>query len=522
MTIKDALEGDYYYCLNVSKTFPEHLKGKLWEIKMKFNEEWFETFPSEKDETGIHDYHLTIPSIRFGVPISEEGKYKGKIFYNLGQAKDMYFTFRLYNEFEIQGIKIIAEEDIDKLREAIGDEENKIKNLLDVWDKIPEQKDITDKINVSFAPHTDPFYNSYTFNLSEAYPLFPYEEAANKPFVTKLNILVKSYSIHAPYGYRNILTSSKVHYNDGRKIKKKEADHSYINIYISGPHFAPTFKHQIVEFDEKTNQYVKANDQDLYKGDSVIIKLTLTATNEGTNTAYQGNFNLKIDKDAQYIKTEQTSESIKITEGGINGDVKIINILYNGPIPSKDYRKFDLYFKVKLGDKDLENTSVEENSRRALDNGKTSQLNIVKGIDMTLCVVENCESEEDPNFGRQKSDVKYNLSYKIDSVNRDNSPVEATETEPEKDDKGLPGYAIALIVILGAAAVATSAFLVYKFLVKKAVENIALSPSENPEIVKSYAGEQSYKKVETSSSRIQKRSIGNKRTLSQFNKDGAK
>ena len=522
LTIKDALEGDYYYCLNVSKTFPEDLKGKLWEIKMKFNEGWFETFPSEKDETGIHDYHLTIPSIRFGVPISEEGKYKGKIFYNLGQAKDMYFTFRLYNEFEIQGIRIITEEDIDKLREAIGDEENKIKNLLDVWDKIPEQKDITDKIKVSFAPHTDPFYNSYTFNLSEAYPLFPYEEAANKPFVTKLNILVKSYSIHAPYGYRNILTSSKVHYNDGRKIKKKEADHSYINIYISGPHFAPTFKHQIVEFDEKTNQYVKANDQDLYKGDSVIIKLTLTATNEGTNTAYQGNFNLKIDKDAQYIKTEQTSESIKITEGGINGDVKIINILYNGPIPSKDYRKFDLYFKVKLGDKDLENTSVEENSRRALDNDKTSQLNFVKGIDMTLCVVENCESEEDPNFGRQKSDVKYNLSYKIDSANRDNSPVEATETEPEKDDKGLPGYAIALIVILGAAAVVASAFLVYKFLVKKAVENIALSPSENPESVKSYAGEQSYKKVDTTSSRIKKRSIGNKRTLSQYNKDGAK
>ena len=107
-------------------------------------------------------------------------------------------------------------------------------------------------------------------------------------------------------------------------------------------------------------------------------------------------------------------------------------------------------------------------------------------------------------------------------INRDNSPVEATETEPEKDDKGLPGYAIALIVILGAAAVVASAFLVYKFLVKKAVENIALSPSENPESVKSYAGEQSYKKVDTTSSRIKKRSIGNKRTLSQFNKDGAK
>ena len=145
---------------------------------------------------------------------------------------------------------------------------------------------------------------------------------------------------------------------------------------------------------------------------------------------------------------------------------------------------------------------------------------------MTLCVVESCEGEEDPNFGRQKSDVKYNLSYKTASIIKDNSPENnsptetKTESKTEKDDKGFPGYAIALIVILGSAAVAGSAFLVYKFLAKKAVENIPIYPSENPETVKSFAVEQSYKKVDTTSSRIKKRSLGNKRALSQFNKDG--
>jgi hypothetical protein len=173
---------------------------------MTFNENWFETFPSENDPTGIHDYHLTIPSIRFGVPM-KEGKYKGKIFYNLGQAKDMYYTFRLYKEFEIQGIKIISEEDIDKLKIAIEDEQNKINNLLAVWDEIPEQKAITDKIKISFVPDKDTFYNLFTINLTEAFPLFPYEEAANKPFVAKINLLAKSFSIHSPYGYRNLMTS---------------------------------------------------------------------------------------------------------------------------------------------------------------------------------------------------------------------------------------------------------------------------------------------------------------------------
>ena len=618
LTIKDALEGDYYYCLNVSSSFPNHLKGKFWEIKMTFNENWFETFPSEKDVTKIHDYHLTIPSIRFGVPISDEGENKGKIFYNLGQAKDMYFTFRLYNEFEIQGIKIISDEDIDELKNAIQDEQNKINNLLKLWDKIPEQ-DSTKKIKITSVPHSDQFYNFFTFNLSEAYPLFPYEEAANKPFVTKLNILVKSYSVHAPFGYRNILTSSKVNYNDGRKIKKKEADHSYINIYCSGPHFAPTFTHKIVEYDETTNQYVQAKNQEIFTGDELTIKLTLTATNEGTNTAYEGNFNLKIDKDAQYIQTSQTTNSIKVTEGEIRGDEKTINIVYGQPITAKDYRKFDLYFKVQFGDKDLENIKIQEVNRRALEAVKTTQFKLVKGLDMTLCVVENCNGEKDPNFGRQKSDVKHNLSYKvnvirdvgkislaaknvgtiespkyelkatvsdldssynlndvqyvfyrkiegkdddykvigrsaqpeftdepfanmkdikyykvsykvigqfsdgrtIDSTSKDNL-YEDSHDEPEKDGNGFPAYAIALIVILGAAAIAGSSLLVYKLFTKKAVDNISLSPSESPEMVKSYAGEQSYKKVDTTSTRIKKRSIGNKKSISQLGNNGTK
>ena len=94
LEIKDALEGDYYYVLTVKDNFPEIYKGKLWEIKMILNEEYFETLPGVKDPTDInkvHDYHLTIPSIKFGVPLST-GPYKGKVFYNLGQAKDLSFN----------------------------------------------------------------------------------------------------------------------------------------------------------------------------------------------------------------------------------------------------------------------------------------------------------------------------------------------------------------------------------------------------------------------------------------------
>ena len=250
---------------------------------------------------------------------------------------------------------------------------------------------------------------------------------------------------------------------------------------------------------------------------------------------------------------------------------------------------------------------------------KTTQFKLVKGLDMTLCVVENCNGEKDPNFGRQKSDVKHNLSYKvnvirdvgkislaaknvgtiespkyelkatvsdldssynlndvqyvfyrkiegkdddykvigrsaqpeftdepfanmkdikyykvsykvigqfsdgrtIDSTSKDNL-YEDSHDEPEKDGNGFPAYAIALIVILGAAAIAGSSLLVYKLFTKKAMDNISLSPSESPEMVKSYAGEQSYKKVDTTSTRIKKRSIGNKKSISQLGNNGTK
>ena len=174
LSIRDALEGDYYYCLNVSENFPDELKGKLWEIKMTLHEEWFKTLPSLNDPTGVHDYHLTIPSIRFGVPISQ-GENKGKIFYNLGQAKNMVFTFRLYNEFEIRGIKIVDEEIVEQFGEAAGDKENRFTKLYNLWEQIPSDQDIVDKIKITYVPDKDTFYNLYTINLTEAYPLFPYE-----------------------------------------------------------------------------------------------------------------------------------------------------------------------------------------------------------------------------------------------------------------------------------------------------------------------------------------------------------
>ena len=598
LNIRDALEGDYYYCLNVSKNFPKELEGKFWEIKMTLNETWFKTLPSPNDPTGIHDYHLTIPSIRFGVPISE-GENKGKIFYNLGQAKNMVFTFRLYNEFTIKGIKIVDEETVNKFGDAAGDKENKFSKLLSLWDEIPSTQDKVnvDKIKIKYVPDKDTFYNLFTVDLTEAFPLFPYEEAANKPFVSRLFIIMQSYSPYSPYGYKNLMTSTYLTYNDGRKNKNHTASPSYINVYSEGPHFSPSFEHQIAEMNETTLEFQISNNQEIYDGDELTIKITLTAANEGTATAYNAKFNLKIDKNAEYISTKQTTKALTVTKGNLVNNERIFNVYYQGQIEAGGEIKCDLYFKVKFGDK-------SNRTRRRLDDTTNGAVSVVKGIDMSLCLTAVECQEGDPEYGQQKSDVKHSISYKINTyrdvgkitlktekTGEETNPkykleatasdlqsgysyddityvfyrkIEGVDTdykvilrgkettltdEPfanmlevksykvsykvigvfpngrtidsttsanyyedsyelsgdDKDSKGFPMYAIAIIVALGVALLAGAAFLTYKLLSKKSVE-VATMVSENPEIVKHYG-----EKVPTSPRvKRKRRSIKNK------------
>ena len=612
LTIKDALEGDYFYCLNVSKNFPKELEGKFWEIKMTLDESYFETIPCPEDVTHIHDYHLTIPSIRFGVPISE-GENKGKIFWNLGQGKNMVYTFRLYKEFEIKGIKIVNEDIINRIGEAAGDKIHKYDLLKKIWDEIPSNEDIINNIVNTTVPDKDTFYNLHTIDISKAFPLLPYEVAPNKPYENKISLLIQSYSPHSPYGYKNLMTSTKLKYNDGRKNKTSAASPSYLNIYSEGPHFSPSFSHKIAELNETSMEYEISDNQEIYNGDNLIIKLTLTASNEGTANAYNPKFNLKVNKDAEYIELNQTTSALSIKEMETTGDDKLINIFYQGQIEAGGKIKFDLYFKVQFGEIKEEQEKVNI-GRYLQESNSNDKVALVKEFDISLCLTSTLCQEGDPNYGKQITDLKHNLSYKkniireigkisLDAKNigtesypqynltatvSDYDPnhnlndvvyvfyrkIEGIDTdykvikrsslpyyidepfadsdlkdikkykvtykvigqfpdgrtldssvdnanvfeddyelvEKDKEKGGFPVYAIAIIVVLGLAAIVGSAFLAYKFLAKKSVvETIAVGVSENPKVV-SYPA-QDFQRVAPSSPRGRKRRIQNKSVI---------
>ena len=409
--IKDALEGDYYYVLTVKDNFPEEYKGKLWEIKMKLNEEYFETLPGVKDPTDVnkvHDYHITIPSIKFGVPLST-GEYKGKVFYNLGQAKDLYFTYKVHKHFEFQGIKIVTDDDINNLSEAIENEENKFANLLNVWNSIKDSE-VSKRIKVTNETiANDNFYQLVTVNLSEAFPLFPYEVKQN-PFVTNISLLVKTFADFVPYGYRNHLIEGRVYYNNGRRVKNTRTEEPrYINCLASGPSLAATFNNKVVELNETSSSFYETNIQTIFNGDTKFVKLTIKITNEGTSPAYSPKFSLGIDPKAVYIPNKDEGNSLSYSDEGVQGDTKRLIVNYDRQIGQGDNLKFDLYFEVEFGEK----TEVQlDNSLRNLQGNSNEKLTLVKNLNITLCLSEAECQEGDPTFGRERTDASHKITYK--------------------------------------------------------------------------------------------------------------
>ena len=401
LNIKDALEGDYFYCLNVSETFPDKYKGKLWEIKMTLNKEYFYRLPGHNDPTGIHDYELTIPSIKFGVPIGD-GKYKGKVFYNLGQAENITFTYQLHKNFKIKGVKLVNEDIIDSMSEAVSDKKEKFNKLLNIWNGIQN----TNKIKISTTSY-DNFYQLVTVDLSKEFPLFPYEIPGEPgPFIANFSLLVQTYSENVPFGYSNLLAASRIYYNDTRKLKENDAEYPlYVNCYASGPSILPSYKKKIAEFNETSSVYYESAEQMIYEGDTPFIKLTLTAKNEGTATAYNPIFILGINPDATYKPRKELS-SLTIKDEGIVQDYRKIVIQYKGEILSNDYTLFDLYFKMQFGEK----KDYTPSSLRQLPEEDKSA-SFVKSLVVTLCLTQASCREGDQNFGRQNTEKTFKINY---------------------------------------------------------------------------------------------------------------
>ena len=78
VTIRDGFQGEYFYKLTLKSGLDEKYFGRIWEIKVKINYDYFDMLPGSSNDPSTkvkygpvyyyHDYTLKVPSIKFGIP----------------------------------------------------------------------------------------------------------------------------------------------------------------------------------------------------------------------------------------------------------------------------------------------------------------------------------------------------------------------------------------------------------------------------------------------------------------------
>ena len=96
VTIRDGFKGEYNLKINVTKDFPDNLRGKPIEIKIDLDTSYFDKFPGTDTDPikSYHNYKVKIPSAFIGVPYND-GVFKGKVLYTSAQATDLDFSLRI-------------------------------------------------------------------------------------------------------------------------------------------------------------------------------------------------------------------------------------------------------------------------------------------------------------------------------------------------------------------------------------------------------------------------------------------
>ena len=286
LTIRDGFEGDYFYRLNISENFPDVYKGRLWEIKVKIDESYFDRLPGYNDPTknGFHNYTLEIPSIKFGVKYGDtHSKYKGKVFYTLGRATNITVSFKIYYTFEIQQVKIITKEEVEQLEIKGFTGENQTA-LVEFFNNLT----FNNSLKFNIVEKENEKYKEVIVDMSEHFDYFPKENiSSGLPDEAEFTIISLSSASQIPYGQMNIMNKAKVNFVDPRGLTKVSKIVEPSNRYadVKGPWVEIVCTQMIMKLDE-SGKFYESVDQRVFEGETAYIRVNVTASNKGSAPSY--------------------------------------------------------------------------------------------------------------------------------------------------------------------------------------------------------------------------------------------
>ena len=444
VSIRDGFQGEYYYKLTLKEGLNEKYFGRIWEIKVKINYDYFDMLPGSSndpsikvkyDHTYYHDYTLEVPSIKFGIPYPSTysiEEYRNKVFYTLGKGTDIKIIYNFYQELSLDDIKIVTLEEIDKIETASSIESNFNEELLKIWnEQISNKKSyLTGEITAKFSQKMNG-YKTITIDLSKVLPSLPYE-VYGQPDVNKFYILVKLSASQFTYGSRQILNSAYISYNDSRKIRtSSQISRKYINAY--GPWMKMDISKTLLDYNEQSNNYTNKKNQTEI-GNNGYMLITITSRNSGSKDAYQTSYKFIFSKYAKLIEDAgdllNKKDIITITKNESNGDI-ILYINSNRQIPQNTKDAYYIYLKFDF-EEETSNSSISLIKERNLDEDDNEKV-ILKSADVTLC--QNIECNDEESFVNQNVNINFKITrnYIPEKIEEEKIPIEPIKQEEKTE-----------------------------------------------------------------------------------------
>ena len=463
VTIRDGFKGDYFYKMTLKEGLDPKYFGRMWEIKVNLKSEYFDVLPGMENDpatkvnydiTFKHDYKLKVPSIKFGIPYPHDHavpEYRDKVFYTLGRAANITLSYNIYDEFTLDDIKIVSDEEIEKFRNATSDTINVNEKLLDIWNnKIVNKTSYKTGIIKTTILEPDNHFQRIYIYLNRSFPEFPYE-IYGEPDHTKINILIKVNARQVAYGSKTAFKWGYGTYNDGTKILRRTNTGLAMSVSSSGPWMKVDIEYKIVKFDKENDNFIEATDQKHYplKG---YLKLVITASNIGDKDAYETSYKYVFSKYVNVLKNYgdfvNLTNIMSVRTEGSGVDAIYINSKRSVIAQGKAvYNVYIFYDFEEPGEID----SIM--ALRSLSDDKNKV--ILTDADVTLC--QNIKCDNSDSLVNQLINVDFKMSIANDKIIQDDGfelvpelIYKEKEVEEDSDSKAwIAGIVVPCIVIIG-------------------------------------------------------------------------
>ena len=304
VTIRDGFKGEYNLQINVTDDFPVNLRGKPIEIKLEVITSYFDKFPGTNTDPikNYHKYTVKVPSLYIGVPF-EGGDFNGKVLYTSAQASDLDLSIILGLDWNIDGIKYVNKEILEKMANATQNK-NYLEEIDEYWKELGNNTISFTESKVDYE-----FKKVTVEGIKKDFPLFP-KTIIGAPDIAQVGILIRSSVSQIPYGISYPINTVTMKYKQWNgKVKESKGEKPFI--YGTGAWLVLSYSRTLVE-QLPNGEYVDKENQELYHEDEGIMRVDFLIKNIGNGNSYNTTYEIVIDKGMTYLGHYQGLKEISV------------------------------------------------------------------------------------------------------------------------------------------------------------------------------------------------------------------